>query len=388
MCNVLTLWLQHSLALGLVYMVKEEIASAELAQYTPELHDAVEAICKSRQFSTSLKSCEFLRYIVHHGLRGNLDELKERLIGIALLGRTADYDTGSDAGVRVRANDVRKRLNAYYASSSDPPFTIDLASGSYVPRFFRVAVPRAAPPPSREAISNDHKPVAPPPVSLYVLAAPTMVALFLCVLCIRWQLAQEHPFTTFWQSALEDHHALLYVPASGTADGRDIIPRERLAAAVPLLGLAGQFHTQFALTNAWTPPDPSSDILVAIGPGDRPGTDAKNSPYRLSVEDTLAGRQIIDRSNQLPHLHLAGRAALLTITNGARRSIEIDGTDDAAISLLVRQLCERETFPEDLADSFQITAVTQLVFPVSPGAHATVLHEALPSTGSEAMQVH
>jgi hypothetical protein len=386
MCNVLTLWLQHSLALGLVYMVKEEIASAELAQYTPELHDAVEAICKSRQFSTSLKSCEFLRYIVHHGLRGNLDELKERLIGIALLGRTADYDTGSDAGVRVRANDVRKRLNAYYASSSDPPFTIDLASGSYVPRFFRVAVPRAAPPPSREAISNDHKTV-PPPVSLYVLAAPTMVALFLCVLCIRWQLAQEHPFTTFWQSALEDHHALLYVPASGTADGRDIIPRERLAAAVPLLGLAGQFHTQFALTNAWTPADASSDILVAIGPGDRPGTDAKNSPYRLSVEDTLAGRQIIDRSNQLPHLHLAGRAALLTITNGARRSIEIDGTDDAAISLLVRQLCERETFPEDLADSFQITAVTQLVFPVSPGAHATVLREALPSTASAAVQV-
>src|SRR3984885_4345781 len=176
MCNVATLCLGHSLALGPVYMVKEEIAAAGLAQHTPELHDTVEAICKSPQFSTSLKSCEFLRYIVHHGLRGNLDELKERLIGIALLGRTADYDTGSDAGVRVRANDVRKRLNAYYASSSDPPFTIDLASGSYVPRFFRVAVPRAALPPSHEALSRDHQPVALPPGSLYVLAAPTMVA--------------------------------------------------------------------------------------------------------------------------------------------------------------------------------------------------------------------
>ena len=361
-------------------MVKEEIASAELVRYTPELHDTVEAICKSPQFSTSPKSCEFLRHIVHHGLRGNLDDLKERLIGIALLGRTADYDTGSDAGVRVRANDVRKRLNAYYASSSDTPFTVDLPSGSYVPRFFRIAVPHAAPSPRHEA-------VALPPVSLYVLAAPTMVALFLCALCIRWQLAQEHPFTTFWQSALEDHHALLYVPASGTTDGRDFISRERLAAAVPLLGLAGQFHTQFVLTNDWAPPDPSSDILVAIGPGDRPATGSKNWPYRLSVEDTLTGRQIIDRSKQLPHLHLTGRAALLTITNGARRSIEIDGTDDAAIGLLVRQLCERETFPEDLADSFQITAVTQLVFPVSPGAHATVLREALPSTASAAVQV-
>ena len=364
-------------------MLKNEIALAELAQYTPELHDTVDAICKSPQFSTSQKSCEFLRYIVHHGLRGNVDELKERLIGIALLGRTADYDTGSDAGVRVRANDVRKRLNAYYASSSDTPFSVDLPSGSYVPRFFRIAVPS----PGDEVVSRDQKPFALPPVSLYVLAAPTMVALFLCVLCIRWQLTQEHPFTTFWQSALEDHHALLYVPASGTADGRDFISRERLAAAVPLLGLAGQFHSQFVLTNAWASPDPSSDILVAIGPGDRTSTTFANWPYRLSVEDTLTGRQIIDRSKQLPHLHLAGRAALLTITNGARRSIEIDGTDDAAISLLVRQLCERETFPEDLADSFQISAVTQLVFPVSPGAHATVLHEALPATASAAMQM-
>ena len=365
---------------GPVYMLKEEIASAELARYTLELRDTVEAICKSPQFSTSPKSCEFLRHIVHHGLRGNLDDLKERLIGIALLGRTADYDTGSDAGVRVRANDVRKRLNAYYASSSDTPFTVDLPSGSYVPRFFRIAVPHSAPSPGHEA-------VALPPVSLYVLAAPTIVALFLCALCIRWQLAQEHPFTTFWQSVLEDHHALLYMPASGTADGRDFISRDRLAAAVPLLGLAGQFHTQFVLTNAWAPPDPSSDILVSIGPGDRPAAASTNWPYRLSVEDTLTGRQIIDRSKQLPHLQLAGRAALLTITNGARRSIEIDGTDDAAIGLLVRQLCERETFPEDLADSFQISAVTQLVFPVSPGAHAIVLHEALPSTASAAMQV-
>ena len=365
---------------GPVYMLKEEIASAELARYTLELRDTVEAICKSPQFSTSPKSCEFLRHIVHHGLRGNLDDLKERLIGIALLGRTADYDTGSDAGVRVRANDVRKRLNAYYASSSDTPFTVDLPSGSYVPRFFRIAVPHAAPSPG-------HETVALPPVSLYVLAAPTIVALFLCALCIRWQLAQEHPFTTFWQSVLEDHHALLYMPASGTADGRDFISRDRLAAAVPLLGLAGQFHTQFVLTNAWAPPDPSSDILVSIGPGDRPAAASTNWPYRLSVEDTLTGRQIIDRSKQLPHLQLAGRAALLTITNGARRSIEIDGTDDAAIGLLVRRLCERETFPEDLADSFQISAVTQLVFPVSPGAHAIVLHEALPSTASAAMQV-
>jgi hypothetical protein len=367
-------------------MLKEEITSAELAQYTSELHRTTQKICKSPQFSTSPKSCEFLRHIVHHGLRGDLDELKERLIGIALLGRTANYDTGSDAGVRVRANDVRKRLNAYYAANSNNLFTVDLPAGSYVPRFFRCAVPHAPQPPPSEVVDAAQTPLALPPLSLYVLAAPTLVALFLCALCIRWQLAQEHPFTTFWQSVLEDHHALLYVPASETADGHDFISKDRLAATVPLLGLAGQFHSQFVLTNAWAPPDSSSDILVAIGPADMIATGSAKWPYRLSIEDTPTGRQIVDRRKQLPHLQLPGRAALLTITNGARRSIEIDGTDDDAIGLLVRQLCERETFPEDLADSFQISAVTQLVFPVSPGAHAIVLHEALPSSASSAMQ--
>jgi hypothetical protein len=368
-------------------MLKEEITSAELAQYASELHRITETICKSPQFSTSPKSCEFLRHIVHHGLRGNLDELKERLIGIALLGRTADYDTGSDAGVRVRANDVRKRLNAYYAANSNNLFTVDLPAGSYVPRFFRSASPHAVQPPAPEAVDAAQTPVALPQLSLYVLAAPTMVALFLCALCIRWQLGQEHPFTTFWQSVLEDHHALLYVPASETADGRDFISEDRLAATVPLLGLAGQFHSHFLLTDAAAPSRSSNDILVAIGPADRPVTGSANWPYRLSIEDTPAGRQIVDRDKQLPHQQLAGRAALLTIINGAQRSIEIDGTDDAAIGLLVQRLCERETFPEDLADSFQVSAVTQLVLPVAPGAHAIVLHEALPSSSASAMQV-
>ena len=116
-------------------MQKEEIQPDELRQYAFELQAAVEVVCKSPSFRTSPKSCQFLRHIVRRTFDGNVDELKERLIGIELLGREASYDTGSDAGVRVRANDVRKRLAAYYAASvSDLRFTVDIPSGSYVPR--------------------------------------------------------------------------------------------------------------------------------------------------------------------------------------------------------------------------------------------------------------
>src|SRR5271163_384026 len=107
-----------------------EIPLSELTQYATNFRVALEAVCESPAFRTSPKSCEFLRHIVHRALSGDTDELKERLIGMSLLGREASYDTGSDAGVRVRANDVRKRLatnsNANVQVSS---FAFELPSG-------------------------------------------------------------------------------------------------------------------------------------------------------------------------------------------------------------------------------------------------------------------
>src|SRR5271156_2619148 len=115
-----------------------EIPLSELTQYATNFREALQAVCESPAFRTSPKSCEFLRHIVHRALSGDADELKERLIGMSLLGREATYDTGSDAGVRVRANDVRKRLTAYNAAKIRVgSFAFDLPSGSYVPRFYR-----------------------------------------------------------------------------------------------------------------------------------------------------------------------------------------------------------------------------------------------------------
>jgi hypothetical protein len=72
------------------------------------------AILESPFFRSSRRSCEFLRHVVETALKGRADSLKERAIGIEILGRDVSYDPGSDAAVRVRANDVRKRLGSYY----------------------------------------------------------------------------------------------------------------------------------------------------------------------------------------------------------------------------------------------------------------------------------
>jgi hypothetical protein len=368
-------------------MHKEEIPFTEIERYAPEVLCALDKICESPSFRTSPKSCEFLRHIVRHTLLGTVDELKERLIGITLLGRKTTYDTGSDAGVRVRANDVRKRLSTYNSSPDiAAEFTLDLPVGSYIPRFFRnvdalpnfSAISELAPFSRAHEDSGQSQDVPSEldkiaPLSLRQLAAPSIVALFLCTICIRWQLAQAHPFVTFWQSVLQDHNAILYIPPVQVGGQQDV-SMARMNEAAPLLNLAGQFHARFTLTGNQTTPVSPTDIFVSIGAATGAPMQDKD---RLVVEDTPTGRKIIDRSVSGQHPALTEHAALLTIANGTQRSIRIDGTDDAAIGSLIQALCERDTFPEELADSLQSGTITQMVFPSTPHEETMVFHEQL-----------
>lgn len=373
-------------------MQKQEIQIAEFHRYIPELQEALENVCGSPSFRTSPKSCEFLRHIFHHTLNHQRDELKERLIGIDLLGRETTYDTGSDAGVRVRANDVRKRLLAYHAASeSDDGYTFDLPTGSYVPRFFR-SVPASPEIPSLE--EQQIVPSIPPEqtasLPLRQLAMPTLIALFLCTICMRWQLAQEHPFTTFWQTVFQDHHATFYMPPAQT-DGREsLVSINSIEDSAPLFNLAGQFHAQLPVARTLSAPASSDDIIISVGELPGSALDQKNASLasatmhwsddnRITIEDTPSGRAVVDRDAASHRAQLSGQAGLITIVNGPQRTIRVDGTDAAAIGALVARLCNRDSFPEDLANSFREGTVTQIVFPISPHAEALVFHEPLPS---------
>ena len=97
----------------------------------------LEGILASRAFAGSKRTQEFLRLIVGHALEGETDYLRERMIGAELFGRPVSYDTGNDSVVRVRANDVRKKLAKYYfeVRKQKPSVRIALPSGSYVPKF-------------------------------------------------------------------------------------------------------------------------------------------------------------------------------------------------------------------------------------------------------------
>lgn len=114
-----------------------------------EIREALARVLESHDFRTSRRCQEFLRFVVETTLAGNGQALKERTIGVEVFGRAASYDPGNDSTVRVKAGEVRKRLQTYYAGSgAASPIRIHLPAGGYVPEFERApdtANPATAP---------------------------------------------------------------------------------------------------------------------------------------------------------------------------------------------------------------------------------------------------
>lgn len=104
---------------------------------TPQqLQEALADILLSLSFRASKQSQHLLQYLVAQTLEGHDEMLKERIVGANVFGREADYDTGADPIVRVRAADLRKRLTQYYAGEgAKSDIRIEIHPGSYRPVF-------------------------------------------------------------------------------------------------------------------------------------------------------------------------------------------------------------------------------------------------------------
>jgi hypothetical protein len=96
----------------------------------------LEKLLATPLFNSSKRYPSFLRFVVSRVLAGQTDQLKERILGVEIFGRAADYDTNTDPIVRVTAAEIRKRVEQYY---QDPKHSQEirlyLPSGSYVPQF-------------------------------------------------------------------------------------------------------------------------------------------------------------------------------------------------------------------------------------------------------------
>jgi hypothetical protein len=168
-------------------------------------------VLASQEFRTSKRSQEFLRYVVENTLAGRTDTLKERTIGIDVFARPASYDPADDATVRVKAGEVRKRLDRYYATEGRvDSLHIDLPAGTYIPEF------RAVTPPE----DKDHPSKAPQPEKSLSWALIAMLAAVMLVAASMYFLFRPHRQETtldqFWAPMLQGSQPVLlsaaYVP--------------------------------------------------------------------------------------------------------------------------------------------------------------------------------
>lgn len=87
-------------------------------------------------FKNSRRYPALLRFIVEETLEGRGEYLKERLLGVRVFDRRADYDTAADPIVRVTIAEIRKRIAQYYHDEEhDPEIRIELLPGRYAPEF-------------------------------------------------------------------------------------------------------------------------------------------------------------------------------------------------------------------------------------------------------------
>jgi len=260
------------------------------------------SILRSPSFRASPRSMAFLRFVVEEALAGRADLLKERTVGAAVLGKAPGYDTGADCGVRVRANDVRKRLAAYYDSEAPRAgIRIELPAGRYAPRFVPVTAQPAC------------GPVA-PPMRLWQLAVPSLFAAFLALIAIRGGVERNDAFSRFWNRALAGRTG---IAIAVDANGPSSISPAMADAAVPLESLASAFQ-----------------LPVHLVAADGQALDARAFTIRLSTR----------RKPSEPVLLNLGGAEVFAGRDGAALWLWADSTGKLRIA--AQTLASRPDFPE------------------------------------------
>jgi hypothetical protein len=113
--------------------------------------ELVKRVIASQAFSRTPAMRAFLQFITENAILGRTDKLKEQTIGTEVLGRPVDYNPTDDNIVRVRAHELRGRLERYFSTEgASEPFIITMPRGAYAPEF--MPRPAAAPGPAEQAV--------------------------------------------------------------------------------------------------------------------------------------------------------------------------------------------------------------------------------------------
>jgi len=155
-------------------------ALPEAALASDQRWQLVQRVVSSHTFSGSPPLQEFLLYVAEHTLRGQAGEIKEQAIGSDVLRRASDFDPASDNIVRVRARQLRQKLEQFFQSEGrSEELIVTIPKGGYVPLFQpRPQQPAAIPEFSQPISPKRRIPAALPWSLVCMLAAACLVLAF------------------------------------------------------------------------------------------------------------------------------------------------------------------------------------------------------------------
>ncbi|MER8566176.1 hypothetical protein NKH85_13580 [Mesorhizobium sp. M0924] len=289
----------------------------------PAVRETLERLLASETFGRSERARKLLRYLVEREQAGEADRLKGFSIAMDVFGKDGDFDSSTDAVVRVQAGRLRELLQHYFANEGiAEPVRIAIPRGGYVPSYelnaIRLPVGQeplaaavAALPGSPDQTALDAVPAAAtasgvtePGPSLarhlqFFWVAMTLVILMLGVLILRQGsgalLASSDPTAVVETAGVTSSIAspsmealpLVYIAVKATG------PEAGRVAASLRAGLAGFDTIDFIGRDADSKRDPSTDptsFVFDVLPGPMAGD------VTLELQSVATGRVLLSRS--------------------------------------------------------------------------------------------
>jgi hypothetical protein len=201
-------------------------------------------LLETSHFKNSRRYPLLFRFIVEETLEGRGEFLKERLLGVRVFDRPADYDTATDPIVRVTIAEIRKRIAQYYHEEAhDSEMRIELLPGRYVPEF---RPSRDAGSDHRQVLESSHiwtetqaaeftgdqsesQPTSTPSILLggklrlqlfrrYILGTVTVLFIALGAL-VLWRLTRPSAIDEMWRPFLANRRTVIFCLPVGTKEG-------------------------------------------------------------------------------------------------------------------------------------------------------------------------
>ncbi|HWO31786.1 MAG TPA: hypothetical protein VNO32_23570 [Candidatus Acidoferrum sp.] len=313
----------------------------------------LELLLASPLFHSSKRYPRFLRFVVARALAGQTDQLKERILGVEIFDRPADYDTNTDPIVRVTAAEIRKRIEHYYQDHKHKhEIRMILPAGSYAPQFYWPGHPSGPPAVTSLALPNDASealnaqpvatlPVVPRSKRTFLPRRAPAVALAGLTLAIAatalWHVTRPPVLKEFWEPFVNSPNPVLICVADqsqySTIRLRDAadpsheitLPDKMVALIIddvsPLVNVAALLRTYGKTSRVLAESNTTLTDLrrapsIFIGAFDNSWTLRMTSPLRFHFANDAAMNKlwIEDRSNPGNHNWMMDRTVQQTGT--------------------------------------------------------------------------